>query len=177
MFNRWLSYFRKRRVRRQYEAVVNHPQPQTQIQQLRALLACWDPDELARISLPTLRQTAVDTLHPDIYHLLEAIYSSRRYMRSREAFPAELVRGRLMRYEVRLYERNLESYLVDVEQRIGDRFEIFGELRNALQGSLNYLELEIGPQDRFYDYYVRQNVNLFDELAVILKAYLQARFV
>lgn len=177
MFNRWLSYFRTRRERKQYEAVINYPEHLTDVQKLRKLLECWDASQLAQIPLPVLRSVAVETLHPDIYHLLDALYSSKRYMRNRETFPAELIRGRHMIHEVRLHPQDLEAYLVDSTDRMGDRYEAFGDLKAATESLLNYLEHKIGPQDRFFEYYLRQNVNLFDELALILKAYLQARFV
>lgn len=165
------AHFAKRRMIREAAVEVK---PGSLLDELQRTIDIFDPALVADTPAANWRQVKFHSLHNDIYYLLWAVSNSATSAKFLETPDVEVTKSRKLL--VNLKPNNLEAYLVDVEGNMADVRETFNKLKESTQHLIRMVKNHEGKESDtdYFDYYSRQNTNLFEELTVILKLYIDA---
>lgn len=164
------AIFARRRMREELEL----PEQISLIDEVALYANKFDPDIVSRADGSSAwRQTSVDTLHRDIYHLVAALHQSATAVKYRDTPGTEVTKSRNIKDN--LTPNTLVTYLVDAEGRTVPAQAAFKEVKSATLRLIEGIKkLESNPNDEHFDYYLRQNNNLFEELVMVFKLYIEA---
>lgn len=154
------------------EPVIENPLEQSLVNLERMINGL---DIVRLVSTPTRiwRSTPIESLHPDMYHLIRAVELATQAIVYDERPDPMVTRSRSVAEFI--HSKTLKSFLIDYEGRAVDSALLFDDLKRVTLNLIDVIKQRRANSETQFDYALRQTHHLVGEIEYVLSQYLEAR--